>query len=106
MLTHIRAAAIKYSDRIVFDRCHADILHKVFQEGFTEKAEQRMQGFITNDLRFVMRAEAYQIALKAGQTTEIPQGRIFLSEYIWSDGAWDWDDEKKTYYLPDVKKVV
>jgi len=94
----IKSAAILCSDdKIIEGRDHAQCISKA-KKG-TCKAGS-IQGFVTSDERFVGRVIAGEIAYKAGQLLSDPEGNIILSEEIWSDGPWNWDEEKQTYYLP------
>lgn len=67
-MTHIIAAAIKYKDKVYIGREHWRILEQIEQK-IGMRPTIYLEGFMTNDHKFVGRVEAAEIAYSAGQIT-------------------------------------
>jgi hypothetical protein len=82
----ITRAAIKTSGGRIYigseGERHGDIMRENFLAGHEENFHGAIQGFWTQDGRFVDREEAANIALEAGQISKIP-AEVFTSENLW-----------------------
>tara|TARA_Y100000310_G_scaffold344477_1_gene457452 strand:- start:1003 stop:1317 length:315 start_codon:yes stop_codon:yes gene_type:complete len=88
----IKAADIRRSDGVdAVGKCHADIIRD--SPKGTCKAGS-IQGFITNTGRLVKRKVANRIAFEAGQIKKYIPDHELLSEEIWSDNDYYYDEEK------------
>ncbi|MCK9556248.1 hypothetical protein M0R36_10625 [bacterium] len=88
------AAIIRNDGVIVKGKDHSSCIKK---SPFGTCKQGTTQGFITNTERFVDRVEAGKIAFDAGQIKNNPNGGIILSEEIWNDNGYSYD-ENKGYY--------
>jgi len=72
--------------------------HAICFEKMARQDKTIVQGFVTNEGRFVDRKKAYQIALLSGQIEPINGGpKILLSEDLWRDNYYLYD-KKNGYY--------
>ena len=100
----IKAAAWKRNDGIIaVGKSHADIIKNC---PYGTCKEGSISGFLTSTNRFVDRYEAAKIAVDSGQISKDIKIRSLglLSENIWSDSDYDYDDEKG-YFLRENKDV-
>ena len=93
----IQHAAWKRNDGVISTgKCHADIIKKCPYG--TCKGDG--SGFITSNGRFVKMKEALKIAIKSKQidpNMDTIRGCGLLSENIWADSDYQYDDEKGYY---------
>lgn len=92
-------AAILRNNIIVFDRDHARCFGRLAL--IFPPDHKSIQGFLTNQMRFVNREVAADIAFQAGQIPKWEPGQSILSEELWcprSGGKHDYD-EKEGYVL-------
>lgn len=84
----IVAAAIRMPDGVHLmmpPERHHDIIHRLAEEGYPTPIRGK-QGFVTDEGTFVDRAEAFKIALAAGQ---IPQERAAKRRHeLYSEDLW------------------
>lgn len=78
----IAAAAILYDDQIWTGARHCDIMVTLLQYDRYEPVTQHMQGFLTDNGIFVSRADARNIAIRAGQLDADHKG-VLMSELLW-----------------------
>ena len=79
-------AAVRIGDRVFTAWRHHQAIQEAVKAGATKHVDQDAQGFVTQNGRFLSRAQAKAYALYTGQVTELPEGPL-LSEYLWdSDG--------------------
>jgi len=78
----IKEAAI-FKDGIIWTgRRHSDCISKMIQSG--EVSKKGIQGFITDDGRFVDRQQAFEIALACGQIPNCDYNvRILFSDHLY-----------------------
>ncbi len=104
----IKAAAIKRSDGIIsIGKSHADIIKKS-PYGTCKKGS--ISGFLTSKDRFVDKQEAAKIAILSGQIIPGPNLIIrscgLLSENIWSDSNYKYDEDKGYYFSGEKDKTM
>lgn len=90
------AAILRTDSRIIFDRDHALCIKR--SPLGTCKAGS-IQGFLTNENRFVDRKEAAKIAMLAKQIDKWKEGQILISEELWceKDNGKHFYDDKLGY---------
>jgi hypothetical protein len=105
ILEIIHAAIKTDGGNILIDRDHPAIFEKA-PKGYFEKLGQT-QGFLTSEHKFVDRAEAMEIAIKAGQIKkEDMENHIgLMSENIWADTDHEYDTVKGYYREKDTLKI-
>lgn len=79
----ITDAAVMWKGKIYIGKRHSEIMHQIWDEEQTTncKITQEMQGFVTNEGKFVNRWQAGNIAFQSGQTKHHYES--LLSEYVW-----------------------
>lgn len=84
---YILCAAIYYVDtsmndcHIICGYRHSDCMHTYYKLTYKRTTQEDIQGFLTSKNRFVDRAEAADIAYKAGQIKDIAD--CLISEDVW-----------------------
>ncbi len=80
-IERIKCAATRHGDHIIAGENHAECLRIAFDAGFEKTDHEFGQGFLTTNMRFVLRKEALMIAEREGQIVKKhpPLGRL-LSE--------------------------
>jgi len=92
---HIAHAAISRSDGVIsVGKQHADIIQS---SPFGTCKNGSVQGFTTNTDRFVCREKAAKIAFEAGQIKNCKEGKKLMSEEVWIDNNYKYDEEKGYY---------
>jgi len=83
-IPRIKEAAICRGGKVWTGHRHGDIIPQMVKEG-EHRIMAQEQGFVTEDGRFVNRAEAFEIALVSGQVKEPGPGkqRSLLSEDLY-----------------------
>lgn len=76
--------------------------HSACMQAMSVKCLKSMQGFVTDEGKFVDRIEAGKIAFSAGQIKDDPKGNIILSEEIWHWGNCVWDKEACSYKFKET----
>lgn len=77
----IKEAAILQSGCIFTGRRHCDAYAQMFNSGIKPAGD--VQGFVTDDGKFLTRDEAEKHALACGQLTKPLIGSILTSEDLW-----------------------
>uniref|UniRef100_A0A6M3KX46 Uncharacterized protein n=1 Tax=viral metagenome TaxID=1070528 RepID=A0A6M3KX46_9ZZZZ len=82
----IKEAAIFKDGKIWTGRRHSDVIHTMIQEGELSPITE-IQGFVTDDGKFVDRNEAFEIAIACGQIKDPGPSkvrmRILMSEDLY-----------------------
>lgn len=86
METITHAAIIKNAARcIIYGKTHAECMRKSIREfKIPEHCPQCNQGFLTDNMRFVSRHKASEIAIAAGQIDKKFRNKTLISEHFWS----------------------
>jgi len=80
-MERITYAAILRTDKcIIFGICHLDCITRSPHDTCKDKS---VEGFLTNEYRFVDKYEAAKIAFKANQIDYWKVGQILTSEELW-----------------------
>ena len=109
-MEHIIHAAIRYPSVrcLVYGKDHAGCMQQAIGKlRITETCSNRNQGFLTNKFRFVLRGEAAEIAIAAGQIDESIRGKVLLSEHFWNSklgGKYYYDSVSGYIILAHKKK--
>ena len=95
---YIIAAALRLTSKkgyqIIWGRDHASCFLK--DPKWRKRGVE--QGFLTSERDFVNRTKAAAIAFEAGQVGPEVMDGVLVSEDIWLNGKWDWNEEKGRYY--------
>ncbi len=85
-MEHIIHAAIRYPGVkcLMYSKDHAGCMKQAIKLRIDERGTNRNQGFLTNKFRFVLRNEALEIAIAAGQIDEKLRGKTLISEHFWN----------------------
>lgn len=96
--TRIVRAAVLQDGHVWTGWRHYQLIHQIIKD--THKTvTQDMQGFWTDDNRFVRRVAAGPIAWKAGQLSDdYPHDKTLLSEYLWDE---DGNPVEPTHWRPE-----
>ncbi len=80
-IERIKCAATRHGDHIIAGGNHAECLQIARKAGFERPDYGRGQGFLTTNMRFVLRKEALMIAEREGQIVKKhPPLDVLLSE--------------------------
>lgn len=71
---------------IMIDKRHVDIFKAMFDQHITYNKETMVQGFMTDDFRFLDRYDAKIEARKCGQLIKDTEDRALYSDDIWPEG--------------------
>jgi len=102
----ISFAAVIYNNCIYTGKHHSECIQKVVAhyDGHPDvKVTGKMQGFLTNQKRYVDRYEAMKIGFASGQITEEKfRGDMAFSENFWCEEVW----YGKHDYIPEIGYVL